>query len=582
MVGVVTDVAFLQGQAALSSSRAQANESMQRISTGYRINGSADDAAGVAIASRLTSTTMALEQSIRNASDAQGMLSTAEGGMIEIENILQRMRELSVQAANDTNDSNDRGMIAVEMDQLVAEIDRIAASTTWAGQVLFNGSTQLPTLASASTDTKTLEFMVGSTGAASDVITVDLRAVTAEALGVKGTPKAPTMSKYVTDAASVSAVSATATSTSGTVKISSGFNASDTYSVKINGTQISITATDADGFDNTTAGLNQQLAAQINLEAGAVGAPPTTSVKGFHAVYDAANDEVDITYSAPVVSVADDTAPLTPTISYDGSTGVLTQTDETSDATVTINGVDVDIDAVASPYTADLIGWGASAKAAIEAAVTGVNVVDNGDGTLNISSNLLITDLASTSSATSPDITISGTTVTVTGSPSTGDTLTLTIDGRDVSITVGNDGYSDDVAGVAAQMIDAINALELPGISVTDTDPTDGAFDVQKGGAVDVSSNSAARASMETISDALILINEMRADLGAVINRLDSSISNLTNVSQNTQISRGAIQDADMAEETSKLTAAQILEQASTAMMAKANASKENVLTLLR
>jgi flagellin len=137
---VATNTGALMAQAAASSVNKEMEVSMERLSTGKRINGASDDAAGVAIASRLSSEVRGTNQAIRNAMDAQSMIDTAEGAHNEIENILQRMRELAVQAANDTNDANDRTALKTEFDELVVEIDRIADVTTWAGQNLLTGS----------------------------------------------------------------------------------------------------------------------------------------------------------------------------------------------------------------------------------------------------------------------------------------------------------------------------------------------------------------------------------------------------------------------------------------------------------
>ncbi|MBT6342906.1 MAG: flagellin, partial [Tateyamaria sp.] len=127
-------------QAAASSVNKEMEMSMERLSTGKRINSASDDAAGIAIASRLTSEIRGTNQAIRNAMDAQSLIDTAEGAHAEVENILQRMRELAVQASNDTNATADRSMLQEEFDQLHDEINRISAATTWAGQNLLDGS----------------------------------------------------------------------------------------------------------------------------------------------------------------------------------------------------------------------------------------------------------------------------------------------------------------------------------------------------------------------------------------------------------------------------------------------------------
>jgi len=127
-------------QAAASSVNKEMEISMERLSTGKRINQAADDAAGVSIASRLSAEVKGTQQAIRNAMDAQSLLDTAEGAHLEIEQVLQRMRELAVQAANDTNSSSDRTALNAEVTELKAEINRIKDVTTWAGIKLLDGT----------------------------------------------------------------------------------------------------------------------------------------------------------------------------------------------------------------------------------------------------------------------------------------------------------------------------------------------------------------------------------------------------------------------------------------------------------
>ena len=113
---------------------------MQRLSTGKRINSAADDAAGLQISQRLTAEIKGINQSIRNAADAHAMLATAEGAAIEIHAILQRMRELAVQASNGTMQDADRNAVNSEFVALEAEVNRINDNTTWGGQQLTDGT----------------------------------------------------------------------------------------------------------------------------------------------------------------------------------------------------------------------------------------------------------------------------------------------------------------------------------------------------------------------------------------------------------------------------------------------------------
>ena len=129
MASVNTNMGSLVAQANMGKQERAMNTAMGRLSSGLRINSAADDAAGSAIASKLTSQVKSLGQAVRNANDAISLTQTAEGALGEVENILQRMRELSVQSGSDTLNSSDRSQIQSELDQLAAEIDAIAQKT---------------------------------------------------------------------------------------------------------------------------------------------------------------------------------------------------------------------------------------------------------------------------------------------------------------------------------------------------------------------------------------------------------------------------------------------------------------------
>ena len=140
MLSVGTNIGSLYAKAAASSAARGMDVAMERLVTGKRINTARDDAAGIAISSRMESNIRGLNQAVRNALDAQALLDTAEGGLQEVEEILQRLRELAVQAANDTNSADDGAALSKEVQSLLTEIDRISNTTTWAGQNLLDGS----------------------------------------------------------------------------------------------------------------------------------------------------------------------------------------------------------------------------------------------------------------------------------------------------------------------------------------------------------------------------------------------------------------------------------------------------------
>ena len=155
MAVVNTNVNATVAQNALVRNERQMNTAMERLSTGQRINGAKDDAAGLAISSRMTSQIRGLEVGIRNANDAISMISTADGALIEVTNMLQRMRELALQSANGTTTSSDRDYLNSEYQKLISEIDRIAQNTQWNGGSILNHTT---------TASSTFKDQVGANG----------------------------------------------------------------------------------------------------------------------------------------------------------------------------------------------------------------------------------------------------------------------------------------------------------------------------------------------------------------------------------------------------------------------------------
>jgi len=172
-LAIATNNAALNAAASASSVNRDMETSMARLSSGKRINSASDDAAGVAISSRLSAEIRGTDQAIRNALDGQALIDTAEGAHKEIENILQRMREVAVQAGNDTNNTQDRANLQAEMDAMSTEIDRIAGTTTWAGTSLM------------ATGTSTFSFQVGAATGAQNQISVGINEMDAEALSVE-------------------------------------------------------------------------------------------------------------------------------------------------------------------------------------------------------------------------------------------------------------------------------------------------------------------------------------------------------------------------------------------------------------
>lgn len=140
MAVVNTNVAASIAQAALARNERALNAAMEQLSTGRKINSASDNAAGLAITTRMTAQIRGLDQSIRNAFDAVSMVQTAEGALDEMTNMLQRMRELALQSGTGTTDSSDRSYLNAEFTALREEIDRIATNTEWNGRPILNGN----------------------------------------------------------------------------------------------------------------------------------------------------------------------------------------------------------------------------------------------------------------------------------------------------------------------------------------------------------------------------------------------------------------------------------------------------------
>jgi len=174
MTVINTNVASLRSQAAMVTNNQAMSKTMQQLSTGKRINSASDDAAGLSISTRLTSQINGLNQAVRNANDGISLLQTAEGATDEITNMLQRMRELSVQSMNGTYSSNDRTSMNTEFSQLYQEIQRVAKTTQWNGFNVLDG-----TLGGSGTVT----FKVGSQQASSTIISATIKSFNPAASG---------------------------------------------------------------------------------------------------------------------------------------------------------------------------------------------------------------------------------------------------------------------------------------------------------------------------------------------------------------------------------------------------------------
>jgi len=378
-----TNVMSLNAQRNLNTSQSSLATSIQRLSSGLRINSAKDDAAGLAISERFTSQIRGLDQAGRNANDGISLSQTAEGALGTVTSSLQRIRELAVQSSNATNSNTDRAALQTEVSQLLSEIDRVANQTQFNGVNLLDGS---------------------FTGAVFQV----------------------------------------------------GANAGETITVS------SI-------LDANTAALGS-----VSQATGAALSVAASSLTGFGTAIAAGG--------------------------------------------VTINGVD--------------IGAISGASSAAERAGQLVNAINNVSAQSGVG--------ASYDSATGQ--------------------ISLT---SSAAITVAGTTNDATVAGWANATIGTVSTTT--GIDT-----------------LSVSSYAGAQLAIDQVDSALETINSARASLGAVQNRFESVVSNLSTTSENLSSARSRIMDADFAKETANLTRTQILQQAGTAMLAQANSAPQSVLSLLQ
>ena len=272
-----TNVASLNAQRNLGSSQANLNRSMQRLSSGLRINSAKDDAAGLAISDRMTSQIRGLNQAARNANDGISLAQTAEGALQESTNILQRIRELGVQSANDTNSDSDRESLQAEVTQLKAELDRISETTQFNGRSLLDGTMSDATfqVGANAGSSQTISFSIdsaqtsdlsavgaqlesGTTAASGAVVS---GGIAASSLSINGTvvSAASGADAMATALSNVSGVAATATNAQ-TITFESFVNTSTattaSYSVDIAGVSFKFEAAEASAGTASAGGVS--------------------------------------------------------------------------------------------------------------------------------------------------------------------------------------------------------------------------------------------------------------------------------------------------------------------------------------
>ena len=488
---------------------------MERLSTGMRINSAKDDAAGLAIASRMGAMVSGLEMASKNANDAISMLEVAEGATLEISNMLIRMRELAVQSASGTYSDTDRDALDLEFGALMSEIDRVAKNTTWNTMSILNGGNDK----NDATTTKTeLNIQLGPN--ASQTMALEFKAwVPSVAVDMQATSASGTGSNGL-DPQQTSTVTLKPLSNGDTLTIGGKVftAAEDLTAAQAAEKFVASLEGDGNGIDGWTAQVDASNTSAIRFTSTA-----NESVADLSVASSISADPTLLVTRQGVAAVGADPAVA--------EIATLTFKPLAKDDTVTVDGFTF---TAASDLTA------AEAAAAFKA-----------EYDLDTGATYTVTALA-------------------------GEVLTLTADtdGDVADLTVGGTRAKQALTAAVTEDFRKSESAFGDAILYWNDNGTAKAINI------DTVGNS--EFAIDQLDKAILGIATERAKYGAYMSRLEHSSDNLLNVAQNTDQSRSRIEDADYAVETSELARTQIISQASTAMLAQANQSKQSVLTLLQ
>ena len=502
--------------------------SIERLSSGKRINHAGDDAAGGAIADRMTAQIKGLNMSVRNASDVLSMAQVAEGALDESSKVLQRIRELAIQSASDLMNGEERLYLQTEANQLIAELDRVARDTTFNEIAVLDG-----TFADR-------RFQIGSKER--EAATVSIGNLRTEKIGNHTVRTSATSGE---DNLATAAVRGTTDQVADEDFTIHGLLGSKTIDVVANAAAKDIAEAVNIAFDSTgvsaTASTNLKIqgkadsAGSATLSIGIQGKNSTARTISAGVTLGTAVGGSDLTNLSNSINAYSAETGVVAVLSADKATVYLTQ-DEGHDIILT----DLDWADVTNDDSHEL-------------QVTGMDTrIFDTDGTTELLSGSAVVvydkefDNSAAETAGYADSVIVSGQVNMHASH----TFTVTTDYGD-----GDDGLFESSPGVAT--LNKVSELSLR-------------------------SRSKAIDALKMVDKALDKIHMERAKLGAVMSRMDQAIDNLTNVSANTASARARIMDADMAAEAGNLTKTQILQQSAMAMIAQASKAQQAVLTLLQ
>ncbi|MBF6028730.1 flagellin [Pseudomonas sp. P115] len=564
-LSVNTNITSLGVQKNLNKASDALSQSMNRLSSGLKINSAKDDAAGMQIANRLNNQVKGLNVAIANANNGVSIAQTAEGAMQESTNTLQRLRELALQAANGDKSDADRVSLQQEFTAKVGELNRIASTTTFGGRNLLDGSFNNVAFQIGANANETISF--GMT----DISSTALKGNYAEA-AVNG---AAMTGLAATATGSVIGDKATVTGSAAATALAAG------DAITINGTSITL----ASGVVAAGAAAGTAAVAAINAQTATTGVTASTTAGGI----------VSLSSSSAITIGATPTTGPTALGMTAGTTAAATPTTLGGAGSVSVNG--------------NTVAW--AANATIASVVTNLQTAAGTGGTAsftngrfqvtsgqgadiklanNTSGSLSQLGLAAgtTQAKLTADTSISlngvevkfkkGDTsdaiVSSINSASTGVKASKNADGtlnlfadKDITVKDGSAG-----TGLAALGLTTVAAAGTKSAVTMETSVSD----------LSILTAASSQQAIQALDDAMQQIDSQRSQLGAVQNRFASTVANLQSISQNSSAAKGRVEDADFASEAAELTKQQTLQQASTAILSQANQLPSSVLKLLQ
>ena len=610
------------------------SKSTEKLSSGYRINRAADDAAGLSISEKMRKQIRGLDKASSNAEDGVSAVQTAEGALTEVHSMLQRMNELATQAANGTNSKDtDRKAIQDEIDQLTTEIDRVSETTKFNETYLLKGNVDGASskvklnahdagLAGKLTDngngTATFkadtlavgdkvkiagkEYTIGNSAKSSDYAKKGDAAVKPIAAGDSVTSGNTTTSI-------VKKITTTDATDTGTGKIGAAANttgkwvANDTivdangdkwtYSTTLDTTNNAITGGTAAGFYKTNSDGTYTTKAVANttdlLKAGAKITTASTDatlkkLNGLEVVDDLGKNEVSIADDTAIKALQDGIK-AGDTVTVGGTTKTVTaETPKTYDEIKALTGLDnkgTNVKIGSKSYT---IGTSTDEAAGTITKDDFLASIKDGD---KVTVGNAATDVYTAIIKSSDDDSI---TLEDAYSKMAKELETASSIGADTAATVKNNGNGTfDITKGTVEVKDALAFSLHVGADADMTNKINVNIDSMSAAGlgikgINISDDNGASATyaIDAITDAISKVSAQRSSLGAVQNRLEHTINNLDNVSENTSSAESRIRDTDMAEEMVNYSKNNILAQAGQSMLAQANQSNQGVLSLLQ